>query len=333
MNQVHEVYNFTPFISTLAFTKNNEGHPLIVCVLKATFEFDKNGAVTTAPRERMLPILFADTYYESDAPSSVRFPTDLTPHKDGTDIIINGHAYGNHDKQILCGFTLGHLGKTLQVSGHRVWNKIMGIHTMTGPFPFEKIPVTYEHAFGGCYQDKKGPHVYPYNPVGKGLGAKYAEKALLPNIEYRNDLIHSVRNLPKPAAFGAIAPTWAQRLVYAGTFDDTWKNRRYPLGPSDMDPAFYNAAPHDQIYRPKLKGGEELSLLRLHPSNPEIGLTVPKHRFTCTARIKTEALSRPMVIDTCLIEPDEQRLSLTYISRFPLNSDNRYLKTIHIEAV
>ena len=68
MNQVHEVYNFTPFISTLAFTKNNEGHPLIVCVLKATFEFDKNGAVTTAPRERMLPILFADRITKHERP-------------------------------------------------------------------------------------------------------------------------------------------------------------------------------------------------------------------------------------------------------------------------
>lgn len=38
-----------------------------------------------------------------------------------------------------------------------------------------------------------------------------------------------------------------------------------------------------------------------------------------------------MEIDTCLVEPDEYRLTLTYACRLSFDSDVRYLKTVHFE--
>ena len=217
------------------------------------------------------------------------------------------------------------------VSGHRAWSRKFGFARLSEHFPFDKIPITYENAFGGSYEDKKGVHKFEYNPVGIGFGAKHLENPTLPNVEYMDCLIKSINDRPRPAGLGAIPMSWKQRLMYAGTYDETWKNERFPLPPLDLNPRFYNAAPVDQIFQPKLKSPEQLTLFNLHRSRPEFKLNIPGHTFICTARIKQETLPHTMEIDTCLIEPDEQRLTLTYISRIPLCSDNKYLKSIHFE--
>lgn len=131
------------------------------------------------------------------------------------------------------------------------------------------------------------------------------------------------------AGLGAIPAFWKQRLVYAGTYDETWQTTRFPLPPLDMNPLFHNAVPQDQVYRPRLGGHEKLTLFNLHPSNPELTLNIPRHTLAVSVRIGAESLSKPLAIDTCLIEPDEQRLTLTCAARFPLSMDSRYVKSIH----
>lgn len=329
----HETYNMTPFVAELAITKDLSGKDLMVAILKASFDFDPHGNVRVSPRDRTLKVMLSDQFADTSENSSVTYPSDLTPCKDGTDIIINGHAYGHNRKQIRCGFKLGRMKKMLRVSGERCWIRLLRFYKITAPIPFDKIPLTYANAFGGRYEDDRGVHLFEYNPLGKGFGAKYRENAPLPMIEYENDLIQSVNDRVRPAGFGALPATWKQRLVYAGTYDDAWKRKRCPMLPLDMNPKYYNAAPADQIFSPKLKGSEKLTLFRLHPFNPELSLIIPKGTFTCTARIKTESFSSSMSIDTCLIEPDKNRLILTYISRFPLLCDAKYLKSVHFEEI
>ncbi len=239
MTSVHAHYNFTPFITDFVLSRTREGANQIICILKAGFGFDADGSLSVLPHERMYPVLREDAYYGHPEKSGIRYPSDIAPEKQGTDIVINGHAYGQGNERISCGFTLGHLNKKLTVTGHRVWNRILSFYKITGPFPFNKIPLMYENAFGGRYEDKKGvQHQYAENPVGKGFGAGYAERTLLPHIEYENEWVKTIHDNPRPAGFGGIPPSWPQRLVHAGTFDDTWKKDRFPLLPLDMNPRF-----------------------------------------------------------------------------------------------
>jgi hypothetical protein len=334
MKQIfHQTYNLTPFVAEFSMAGDRDGREMVVGMLKATFCFDVHGLLTVPPRERMMPVLKTDEYYDRSDNSGIRYPSDLTPEKEGTDIIINGHVYGHDRKQVHCGFKLGHLEKTLRVSGDRVWTRILQFYKIIGPSPFDKIPLVYENAFGGRYEDKKGSRSFEYNPLGKGYGAKYHEKPLLPNIEYTDRPVRLISHRPKPAGLGAIPMSWKQRRILAGTFDETWRAHRFPLAPLDMDPRFYNAVPEDQIFRPKLKGREKLVLQNLHRSNPRLVLTIPRLSFTFTARIKQAVFSQPMSIDTCLVEPDEHRLILTFVSRILLDSDSKYLKSVHFEEV
>ncbi len=331
MLQVHETYNMTPYLAKFVISTDNNEQELLVGILKASYDFDDNGKISISPRERMLPVMLSDEYYDKPENSGIRYPVDIVPEKEGTDIIINGHVYGNRKRLVPCGFTLGYLEKALIVYGPRSWRRKLGFSKMSDPVHFEKIPLSYEYAFGGCYEDKKGKQEFECNPLGMGFGAEHLENSVLPHIEYLDCPIKSINDRPKPAGLGAIPMSWQQRLMYAGTYDEKWKKERFPLNPLDLNPRCYNAVPDDQIYRPKLKGREILTLFNLHCSQPELTLTIPEHIFTCTARIKQETISAPMEMDTCLIEPDEQRLTLTYISRMPLYSDNKYLKSVHFE--
>jgi len=63
-----------------------------------------------------------------------------------------------------------------------------------------------------------------------------------------------------PKGFGAITPSWDQRLQHGGTYDQDWIDTQHPLPPHDFKYDFFNAAHPDLIYSGYLQGGEKVSL-------------------------------------------------------------------------
>jgi hypothetical protein len=95
----------------------------------------------------------------------------------------------------------------------------------------------------------------------------------------------------------------------AGTFDDGWKRRRWPLAPRDFDPAFnQSAAPDQQLER--YIGGESVRLVNLTPEGEWIvrlpKLEVPVHLIH-EDRLDAAALR----VDTVEIEPELRRVIVT----------------------
>ena len=45
---------------------------------------------------------------------------------------------------------------------------------------------------------------------------------------------------------GAVGRWWQPRLALAGTYDDSWKQTRWPGLPEDFDFGYWNCAPEDQ---------------------------------------------------------------------------------------
>ena len=331
--QVHETYNLTPFVADVAFSKDMLGRNLVIAVIKAGFDFDEKGECFISSREHMLPVMRDYEYHGDPECSGVKYPIDIVPEKQGTDIIINGHVYGQGQKEALCGFDLGDLKKRLAVFGQRFWVKRLTGYRITEPRPFTKIPLLYDYAFGGSYEDPGKDRIhFKENPIGTGFGPLPTDKAHLPHIEYPGNLIRSFKNKPTPAGLGAIPRSWKQRAIHAGTYDENWKSQRFPSEPLDFNSRFYNAVPDDQIFRSGLSGGETLVLYNLHPKNQRLSLKIPVFGFSATFRIKEQTDHQKMVMDTCLVEPDEGRLSLTYRATLVMDDDVRYLKTIHLEA-
>jgi len=330
--QVHETYNMTPYVADVVFSKDRFGKNLVIAIVKACFDFDEKGECSTSSRERMLPVMHSYSYHDTPERSGIKYPVDIVPEKKGTDIIINGHVYGHGQKEAVCGFDMGDLKKKIVVFGKRFWVKRLIGLKISEPLPFSKIPLLYDHAFGGSYDDpEKGSVFFEENPIGKGFEAESGDQAPLPHFEYPDKLIKSLKNKPTPAGLSAIPRSWKQRSIHAGTYDENWKTQNFPSEPLDFNIRFFNAVPDDQIFKSGLSGGETLVLYRLHSKKQRLRLSIPDVCLSATFRIKEQTVHQKMVIDTCLVEPDEGRLSLTCRSTLAMDDDVRYLKSVHLE--
>ena len=331
--QIHEKYNFTPFATDFGFCLDNNGLEYVVAVLKATYHIDSQGRVSVPERTDMCAVLLQDEYFDQPDNSSLKYPSDVVHFKEGTDLIINGHAYGRHRKVVEAGFRLGPLEKFISVCGDRQWDSVLGMDTVLGPASFDRVALTYENAFGGSFvHEKFGLCRNPFNPVGKGFGSSKTVQDRLPNLEYPRQGIRDLKE-PPPASLGAVPGWWRQRSQYAGTFDQAWFDNRRPLLPLDFDHRFYNAVAGDQIHRPKLLGGESLTLVNLHPDKEQLKITIPASRFEATFRIKERTETIPMEIDTLVVEPDENRFFVSHRSAVVIGNDIKFLKSIHFDQV
>jgi hypothetical protein len=323
----HAQLNLTPFATGLAPCVDRDGRDLAVAVLKATFRFTARGQVTPAPPDAQRPVLGADAHWGDPGRTSVRHASDVSPPKQGTDVAIVGHAYGRGRKEVEAGFRVGTLEKTVVVSGPRVW--VAGFPVaIAGPVPFEKVPLRYEHAFGGGYEDAGKPVAWPENPAGVGFAKAVVDRAPLPSIELRSARYRSIKDRPAPAGLGFIPPGWKQRARFAGTFDAAWERTRRPLLPADLDERFWNTVPQDQVLRPKLQGGETLLLRNVHPEAETVTVPLPRLTFTAAFRVRDGDTVLPTTADTLLVEPDEGRLAITYRAILPVGEDLKRLRSV-----
>ncbi len=323
----HQVINVTPYAAAIRPSQDRDGRDLAVAVVKATFRFTARGQVTPAPPDAQLPVLGADAHWGDPGTTSVRDATDVSPPKQGTDVAIVGHAYGRGRKEVEAGFRVGNVEKTVVVSGPRVWVASFPV-AIAGPVPFDKVPLRYEHAFGGAYEDGGKPVAWPENPAGVGFAKAVVDRAPLPCVELRNARYRSVKDRPTPGGLGFIAPGWKQRARFAGTFDAAWEKTRRPLLPEDLDERFWNTVPQDQVLRPKLGGGESLVLRNVHPEAETVTISLPRLSLTAAFRVKDAETVLPMTADTLLVEPDDGRLAITYRAILPVGEDLKRLKSV-----
>ena len=192
----------------------------------------------------------------------MRYESDVILDKLHTDFVINGHACAPHGKpvnemDVAVGFQ-GSMIKRLRVSGDRSWYRgVMG-WTMSRSAPFERIPLTYDRAFGG--QDKEGSE--PRNRSGTGFASrvdKRCEGMKVPNVEFPDQLITAISDRPAPAGLGVLARHWEPRLGYAGTYDQAWLADQYPLLPKDFDALFFQSVGTDQWISTPI-GGEIVAI-------------------------------------------------------------------------
>jgi hypothetical protein len=323
----HQVINVTPFAAGILPSQDRDGRDLAVAVLKATFRFSPVAPATPAPPDVQIPVVGADVHWGDPGTTSVRYASDASPPKPGTDVAVAGHAYGRGRKEVEAGFRIGALEKTVLVSGPRVW--VAGFPVaIAGPVPFDKIPIRYEGAFGGTYEDGGAPVSWPENPVGVGFAKAVVDRAPLPSVESRSGRYRSLKDRPAVAGLGFIPAGWKQRARFAGTFDAAWEKGRRPLLPADLDDRFWNAVPQDQVLHPKLAGGESLTLTNLHPEVERVTVQLPRLSLTASFRVRDAETTLVMTADSLLVEPDDGRFAITYRAILPVGDDLKRLKSV-----
>ncbi|MDK2921467.1 MAG: hypothetical protein PWR24_1024 [Desulfonauticus sp.] len=172
---------------------------------------------------------------------------------------------------------VGNLNKTLTVFGDRYWKPSPLGWKISEPKPFTKMPISWKNAFGGKN--------YKKNPLGKGIDKVLLpdgkEVIPLPNVEYPNQLIVSIKDRPEPASFGPIDIMWPQRFNKQGTYDEKWLKEKWPYFPEDMNYDFFNMASEDQFLKEYFQGDEKITITNMHPDIPVIESKLPGLKIRC----------------------------------------------------
>jgi len=229
--------------------------------------------------------------------------------------------------------TAGPLRKAIRVFGDRVWEERGVVPSMSNPAPFEAMPLVWERAYGGMDNKGKELRAEARNPVGRGYHAKDGEKELngspLPNLEDQADLITSWKQSPAPACFAPICGHWEPRLSFAGTYDPQWQRERAPYLPSDFDSRFFQLAPPGLVASGYLQAGDWIEAKGVTPSGI-LRVQLPPVRIEVTYLVDGSPQPVPANLDTVLIEPDQNRLSLVW--RAALRCDKKALRVNEIRA-
>lgn len=334
-----DIENRSPFAFFPLFGADEEGRPLVAPLVKATLAIEPDGRLAMA--EEQLPIDLEGSYHGAPGSSSVRMEPETAFSKPGGDAVLLGHAHAPSVRAVSVDveFAVGPLVRRMRVVGDRVWQRrIAGIQASV-PRPFEKIPLTYERAYGGWDRTAKDPRWHscdPRNPVGVGFRtarAEFVEGAPLPNIEDPRAALASYQGKSAPTGVGFISPDWEPRRSLAGTFDRAWMESRHPLLPKDFRREFFSSASPGLSSSRPWRGDEQVRVTGASPQRTVAlqlpGLEPPVCRFVLRDRSDVAARTS---LDTLIVDLDANRVVLIWRTHLILQNGPLDLRALELSV-
>ena len=290
-------------LTTIAWQHKPPQDSLTV-VVKGTFDLLPGGAAqlcdVTAP-------LDGDVFEEESA--SLRYASDFALFKPAADVTLVGHAHAPKRSGVTVaevrfgfGWPQNAFDRRVAVFGARLWERsVVGLQPGAAA-SFTKLPLSYEHAFGGAG--------YAANPAGRGRGAKGG--LALPHLEDPDALIDGADASPPPACFAPIHPEWQPRSACMGTYDEGWLKTRWPYYPADFDWRYFQSAPAEQQLA-YLQGDEPFTITGAHPEHAVIEGALPG-LTPCCFMVKAEHAFERVVLrlDTVAFDTDAMKVHLAW---------------------
>lgn len=331
-----QLKNTTPFKAAMAIFPDENGVDTLYVVVKGTFGLGRPLALA----DKQVPPTMADEYWGEPGASSLKYASEMHLCKPSTDVALVGNAWAikpSKVPQLDVLLSVAERKKELRLFGNRRWKP--GAGAMTPPEPFESMPLVYERAYGGVHvvdPDKPEVLAEERNPVGVGFLGKRNPKEMegqpLPNIEDLRGLIKSPADPVSPAGFGFIPPSWLPRRSFAGTYDEAWQKGRAPYLPQDFNLRFFNAAHPDMVFDRYLRGGEPVEVVNASRKGP-IRFELPVRDFDIKVRIAGSTQDAPANLETVLIEPDDDRVCLSWRALVPCDKKALKIEEIAIEML
>ncbi|NUO49801.1 MAG: DUF2169 domain-containing protein [Polyangiaceae bacterium] len=140
-----------------------------------------------------------------------------------------------------------------------------------------------------------------------------------------------------PVRLGPVAPTDPARMALLGTFDDAWRNERWPFLPADCDPrAFQFALPSLRV--PAARENERLRVTGLLDGGRIIDVRLPaaRPRAFALASPDAEVAEVELKLDTVVLDGEAMRLDLVWRGSLPMEvasgATERALVLRHVEG-
>jgi hypothetical protein len=303
--------NTTGFLASLSVGADKDGRDHCVVVVKGTFNIGRDGVTRLAGVQA--PLVYADVHLGDPGTSSIAAECDFARFKPRCDVLLMGQAIppaGRSVAELDVTLEIGPVRKIVHVAGDRTWEKRLVGYAPTKPQSFDRMPLVYERSFGGT--DTTSPRYAGAelrNPVGAGFRSnpdpKLIQETKLPNLEYPSHRMRSWSDRPEPAGFGPIGRGWQPRLQFAGTYDETWRETRFPFLPADFDDQYFQSAPRDQQV-PYLRGGEPVRCTNV-TAHGAFQFNVPTAEVPLLFRFRDGDREVAPNLDTLIIEPDATR--------------------------
>jgi hypothetical protein len=321
-----ELINATRFVAGYTLGLDPDGRERVVVVVKGTYRLPQVDAEPELAAEQA-PLVMADEFTGEPGLSATVHESDFAPFKPRCDVLLNGSAYAPGERkatEVTVGMRVAGMKKSFTVVGPRRWERQLLAVKPSAPEPFRRLPIGYDQAYGGRDVAKKNPDkqkFYLPNPVGTGFYPLTSRTELdgkpLPCTAEVGQVVTARTGKHRPMAYGAIGRNFAARHPLAGTYDQAWLDNVFPFLPADFDPRYHQAAPAEQQI-PYPRGGEDVLLVNLTPRG-RTGFKLP----TVTVPVEfTDAdlnrTAQDAVLDTVIIEPDQERLLLVWRTSIPL---------------
>ena len=231
-----------PVTRAVLLAADAAGRQIVSLHAKITYRLQLSGACVLAEEQASFLELGEDQGAQSALPE-----LDILPSKAGTDLIIMASAYaprGKRATRLTASVECGAVGRRMRVQGdRRCLYRGRGSIAFSAPEPFERLPLRYERAYGGCdptvtpaqpqtLLEAVTPHpgIYPRNPAGRGYVVNETpwliDGLLLPNIEDPRAML-----APERLISGGPENWWRQPLPWScDWFDASWYPRSVYLG-------------------------------------------------------------------------------------------------------
>jgi hypothetical protein len=330
-----QLKNESPFAPAISLLPNKNGIDTLFVVIKATFELWP----VLKLAEKQVPPVLADEYWGEPGISSLKYASELHTGKPSTDVLLVGQAWppdGKRATEMLVSLQVAERRKIIRVFGDRVW-KSGG--SFTSPQPFESMPLVFERAYGGTQVlDETRILAEERNPVGKGFAGKRSASDMaheaLPNLEDPAHVLSRAGVRSEPACFSFVATHWLPRRAFAGTYDEAWQKKRAPYLPLDFDSRFFNCACLEMTFDRFLRGDETVAIQGASQRGP-VQLTIPRCSLRTAVKIAGRSETPPPNLETVLLEPDANRMCMTWRAQVPC--DKQALKveeiTVTVDAI
>ena len=305
------------------------GRESLVVVVKGTFRIPTEQGATLRLHAEQVPLVMSDVFFGEPGLSAPKYEVDFAPQKQSCEVLLNCSAYapgGRPSDRVTVGVHIGSWSKSFVVVGDRRWYLAAGVRS-TDPEPFISMPISYDRAFGGSdlrHEDPAQHSAYMPNPSGRGyhkhLVSEWLQSSPISNTEEIGVPVTQPDGTYRPMAFGSIGRHWEARRRFAGTYDQNWIDHVFPFLPADFDVRYYQSAPVDQQLG-RLAGEQLVSLINLTPTGrTEFVLPhfeAPVHIFPRNG----EREDYTALLDTIVIEPDLERVTMTWRVGRPLRKN------------
>ncbi len=329
-----ELINRTPLAARIdvAYLEGFE-YRVGMIVAKATFSFDGHGNVSMETGDPY-PIFLADKKTELGL-----LPRDDFPRTDNAfEVILLGAAYsprGNPVESMRVSLQVGREKRELMVFGNREWVSAGENKVISAPQPFERLPLTYENAFGGTCEiliDRDSPVEVsnPFNKLGKGMDPESLAKELaemlsvpegypvydtrrqLPNIEDPNNLITGWTDNPEPKCWATVPLDSALQATRSVVTPEEGAGIEFSM--EVREGVFHRAHPDWVIEIPP--AGTEVRLKGLSPEG-DILFKLPEVRVYADYILGERTGKRELAPQMLVLLPDEKRFYMVFRHVFP----------------